>query len=612
MSRSKNSVRQAFRSFRAVYLLQKAWRSLNQDGCRQTAGKIFDYFLKKWKLRWFFKRPLYSRQQLKQQKAHRFAQESTFSIVVPLYNTPPKFLKGMIQSVMNQTYGKWELCMADGSDPDHANVGEICQEYARKDARIRYKKLEENLGISGNTNAGLDMATGDYIGLFDHDDLLHPAALFEVMRTINQTGADFIYTDELTFFKKVSNVITAHFKPDFAPDNLRANNYICHFSVFSRQILQEAGPFREAYDGSQDHDFILRATEKAKKIVHIPKVLYCWRSHPDSVAWDIQSKSYAIEAGKRAVSDHITRMGMSAQVESSKASPTVYRIRYALMEYPMVSIIIPNKDHFHEISVCVDSILSSSTYPNFEIIIVDNGSTEQDVLQYYDALKKRKTKTRISVLSWPNPFNYSAMNNWGAQFAHGEQLLLLNNDTKVISPNWIEEMLMYAQRKDVGAVGAKLYHADGTIQHAGIVLGLGPDRIAGHVFQRMKHDHVGYMIRLMYAQNYSAVTAACMMIPRRVWEEVGGLDEGFAVAYNDVDLCMRIRKAGYLIVWTPYAELYHYESKSRGIDNTPEKRKRFEGEVKRFQERWKKELAAGDPYYNPNLTLDREDFSYKW
>lgn len=596
---------------RFCHLVQKTWRSLKKDGCRRTIQKIFGVLLTRVKLRWLFRRPLFSKSQLEMQRNYRFPQEKTFSIVVPLYNTPPEFLKEMIQSVRDQTYGKWELCMADGSDPEHSNVEEICREYVRMDARIRYTKLERNLGISGNTNACLEMVTGDYIGLFDHDDLLHPAALFEVMRTISQTGADFIYTDELTFSKKLRNVISAHFKPDFAPDNLRANNYICHFSVFSRQILKEAGPFRGAYDGSQDHDFILRATEKAKNIAHIPEVLYYWRSHPSSVAWDINSKLYAVDAGKRAVSDHIRRMGMSAKVESSIAFPTIYRIGYDLTAFPLVSIVIPNKDHYEDISRCVDSILGSSTYPNFEVVIIDNGSSDPNVLDYYKSLKEKETAAKISVLSWPHNFNYAAINNFGVQFASGEQLVLLNSDTKIISPNWIEEMLMYAQRPDVGAVGAKLYYADDTIQHAGIILGLGSDRVAEHAFHKADKQNTGYMGRLYYAQNYSAVTGACVMIPRHVWEETGGLDEDFVVALHDVDLCMRIRKAGYLIVWTPYAELYHYESKSRGKEDTPEKQKRFAEEVKRFRARWEKELAAGDPYYNPNLTLNRDDFSPK-
>lgn len=604
-------IKRPFRKSRTFRLVGKGLRCLKENGFRYTWRKVQDKLHHRQDYLALSDRVLFTREELEAQKHHTFPQKLKFSIVVPLYNTPEQFLHEMIQSVIDQTYGDWELCMADGSDQVHSDVGRICRTYVQKDHRIKYQKLDKNMGISGNTNACLEMATGDYIGLFDHDDLLHPAALYEVMRTICETGADFVYTDELTFSEKVSNIITAHFKPDFAPDNLRANNYICHFSVFSKQVLQAAGPFRKEYDGSQDHDFVLRATEKAKKIVHIPEILYYWRSHPNSVAEDINSKTYAIDAGKRAVADHIKRLGMSAKVESSKAFPTIYRIKYDLIRKPLVSIIIPNKDHYTDISKCVNTILNQSTYPNYEIIIVDNGSSDQAVLDYYEELKRKRTEKKILIKSWPHPFNYSAINNYGAKFASGEQLILLNSDTKIITSDWIEEMLMYAQRKDVGAVGAKLYYEDNTIQHAGVVLGLGLHRVAGHVFYKAQKENLGYMGRLYYAQNYSAVTAACVMIPKKVWDTVGGLDEEFQVAFNDVDLCMRIRKAGYLIVWTPYAELYHYESKSRGAEDTPEKRKRFEGEVRRFQERWKKELAAGDPYYNPNLTLDREDFSLR-
>lgn len=589
-----------------LLLCAKAWRTFKSHGVRYTLRRAFLVSAQKRTQRRLLLQSLALPKHL---SIRSFPEEKVFSIIVPLYNTPPKFLKEMIRSVLNQVYQKWELCLADGSDQGHRNVEKICRSFAQKDPRIKYKKLEKNLGISGNTNACLDMATGDYIGLFDHDDLLHPAALYKIMCAIAETGADFLYTDELTFAHRVSNIIVPHFKPDFAPDNLRANNYICHFSVFSKEVLEKAGRFSKNYDGSQDHDFILRATEKAKKVVHIPEILYFWRSHPNSVAENIDAKTYAIDAGKRAVADHIFRMGMSAVVESSVAFPTIYRIKYALKDKPLVSILIPNKNHYEDISRCVQSILNETTYDNFEVIIIDNGSTDEEVLEYYNSLCREDA--RVMVTYWDHPFNFSAINNYGAQFASGEQLILLNSDTQIISPNWIDELLMYAQRSDVGAVGAKLYYPDNTIQHAGIVLGLGVHGIAGHVFYKAPKEDVGYMGRLYYAQNYSAVTAACVMIPRHVWQKVGGLDESFAVAFNDVDLCMRIRKAGYLIVWTPYAELYHYESKSRGLEDTPEKQQRFAGEVQRFQTRWRKELDAGDPYYNPNLTLDRSDFSLR-
>lgn len=589
-------------------LMGKGLRCLHQNGWRYTWRKVKNKLTHRQEFTALANKPLFTDEELEHQRNTVFPRSIKFSIVVPLYNTPEKFLHEMIRSVIDQTYANWELCMADGSDAAHDSVEKICRQYMRKDPRIKYRRLEQNLGISGNTNACLEMAAGDYIGLFDHDDLLHPAALHEVMRAICEQDADFIYTDELTFSNKIDNVITAHFKPDFAPDNLRANNYICHFTVFSAAILKTVGGFRGEYDGSQDHDFILRATEQAEKIVHIPKLLYYWRSHPNSVAADINSKTYAIDAGKRAVRDQIRRMGMDATVESSKAFPTIYRIKYELKGTPKVSIIIPNKNHCEDLKRCIRSIKRLTTYSNYEIVIVDNQSNEEDLVEFYDQLR---CDDRTNIVSFDKEFNYSEANNFGVRYATGEYYILLNNDTEVISPAWIEEMLMYAQRDDIGAVGAKLYFPDHTIQHAGVILGLGPHRTAGHAFSKVDGENLGYMGRLYYAQNVSAVTAACVMIPRRVWEAVNGLDTSFAVAFNDVDLCMRIRQMGYLIVWTPYAELYHYESKSRGSENTPEKKKRFESEVQRFRERWEKQLKEGDPYYNPNLTLERADFSIK-
>ena len=544
-------------------------------------------------------------EELEQQKAEKFPRDIKFSILVPLYNTPEKFLKEMIESVQRQSYQNWELCLADGSDAEHITVGTICQQYAKKDHRILYKKLEKNLGISGNTNACIDMASGDYIALFDHDDILHPSALFEVMKAICDKDADFVYTDENTFQDKPSDAYCPNFKPDFAPDTLRSNNYICHLSVFSKSLLEDAGGgFRSEFDGSQDYDMILRLTEKARRIVHIPQVLYYWRSHPSSVASDVSAKPYTMTAAKKALAEHLKRAGLAGTVEDSRI-PTTYHIKYEIAGNPKISIIIPNKDHIDDLSKCINSILEKTTWKNWEIIVVENNSTDSNTFQYYNRL--RGMDNRIRVIAWKEDFNFSAICNYGASQAAGEYLLMLNNDIEVITPNWLEEMLMFAQRKDVGMVGAMLYYPDDTVQHAGVILGIGG--VGGHSHKYLPRASYGYMSRLCFAQNLSAVTAACALIPKRVWDQVHGFDEEFAVAFNDVDLCMRIRKAGYLIVWTPYAELYHYESKSRGPEDTPEKQKRFSGEVIKFQNRWSKELEAGDPYYNPNLTLEREDFS---
>lgn len=556
------------------------------------------------------------------QRGTKFSKDITFSILVPLYNTPEKFLREMIQSVLDQTYVKWELCLADGSDDAHQLVGQICKEYMDRDeitakeyglsgTRIRYEKLTENLGISGNTNKCFEMATGEYIGLFDHDDLLHPTALYEYMKVICDEDADYVYCDETTFSgDSIDNMITLHFKPDFAPDNLRANNFICHFSVFSKELLSETGLFRSQFDGSQDHDMIFRLTQAAKHIVHVPKILYYWRSHAGSVASDINAKSYAIDAAKGAVAAHLSACGFSDfKIESTRAFETIFRIRYKVIGEPKVSIIIPNKDHVSDLKRCIDSIVGKSSYENMEIIVVENNSTSSEIFEYYETIKKHPN---IQVIKYEGEFNYSAINNLGAKAATGDYIVLLNNDTEVITRSWIEELLMYAQRQDVGAVGCMLYYPNYTIQHAGVVLGLGAHRTAGHSHYGMAKENLGYMGRLCYAQNVSAVTGACMMVKKALFDELGGLDEGFAVALNDVDFCIRLREKGLLNVFTPFAELFHYESASRGSDvdtgASAANQERYNAESEAFRQKWKEVLEAGDPYFNPNFSLDYSNF----
>lgn len=534
---------------------------------------------------------------------YKFERNIKFSILVPLYNTPVKYLKEMIESVEKQTYKNWELCLADGSDQGRREVENTVRAFADRDSRIVYKRLEKNLGISENTNECIGMSTGDYICLFDHDDILHPSALFENMKAICTENADFIYTDEATFQgDDIKKIVNFHFKPDFAPDNLRAVNYICHFTVFSRELLEKTGLFVSEFDGSQDHDMILRLTEKAHKIYHIRKLLYFWRSHKNSVALNLDSKAYAVQAGKKAVSEAIKRLGYSATVESSKAFPTMYRIKYELKESHKVSILIPNMNHLEDLKCCIDSILLKTTYKNYEIIIIENNSTEKEVFEYY---KQIENYGNIKVVTYSGEFNYSDINNFGTSAAQGEYLVLLNNDTEVITPEWLEEMLMYAQREDVGIVGAKLYYPDDTVQHAGVIVGLGG--VAGHTHSRAEKDYAGYMGKLFYSQNLSAVTAACLMIKKDIFEALGGLDCDLAVAFNDVDLCLRVRELGYLVVFTPYAELYHYESKSRGYEDTVEKQERFRREIKIFKSLWGDGiLKKGDPYYNPNFSYDSD------
>lgn len=551
-----------------------------------------------------------SEAQIRIEESETFDRPLTFSILVPLYNTPEKFLREMIDSVVHQTYKDWQLCLADGSDEKHDFVGKICQEYATKDSRVTYEKLEKNLGISGNTNACVKMAVGEYIALFDHDDVLHPSALYEYRKVIQEEQADYIYCDEGTFKNgDINRLITLHFKSDFAIDTLRANNYICHFSVFHRNLLEGDELFRSRFDGSQDHDMILRLTNKAKHVVHVPKLLYYWRSHKGSVASDISAKTYAIEAARGAVADHLKTQGFeNFQIESTRAFATIFRIKYQLLSNPKISILIPNKDHVEDLSRCISSILDQSTYENYEIIVIENNSTLAETKAYYEEIEKHPS---IRVVTYEGGFNYSKINNFGAQFATGEYLILLNNDTQVITMNWMEELLMYAQRPDVGAVGAKLYYPDKTIQHAGIVLGLGAHRTAGHTHYMVNYENVGYMGKLCYAQNVSAVTGACMMVRKGLYDQLSGLDESFRVALNDVDFCLRLRELGLLNVFTPFAELYHFESKSRGLDTEDEKLARYNQEAEQFRSKWKTILEKGDPYYNPNFSLDRSDYSLR-
>ena len=547
------------------------------------------------------------------------------SILVPLYNTPKEFLCEMIESVTNQTYANWELCLADGSDDNHAYVKDVVDEYIRKDAdvarekginntRIVYKKLEKNEGISGNTNHCLSLATSEYIGLFDHDDILHPSVLFEYVKVINEKDADFIYCDETTFKSgNIDKMLTMHFKPDYAVDNLRANNYICHFSVFKKSLLDGDELFRPQFDGSQDHDMILRLTDRAKCVVHVPKLMYYWRCHEGSVASNIEAKPYAIDAAKGAVADHLRRHGYEHfKITSTRAFETIFKIRYEIIGTPLISIVIPNKDHIEDLKRCIDSIFEKSTYDNYEIIVVENNSTEDKTFAYYKQLNETD---KITVVTYENKdnesFNYSKVNNFGASFAKGEYILLLNNDTEVITVNWLEELLMYAQRPDVACVGAKLYYPNKTIQHAGVVLALGAHRTAGHSHYMQHRENLGYMGRLCYTQNVSAVTGACLMVKKAIYDEVGGLGEDFAISLNDVDFCLKARAKGYLNVFTPFAELYHYESISRGSDMQGDNAERYNKESEYFRTKWKEVLEAGDPYYNPNFSLDKSDFSLK-
>ncbi len=599
--------------FRVVinfFLASKA-RILAHGNPKGIAHKVLNKYRQKRSIKIHGKSSFPTPAERKAQEETVFDKKITFSILVPLYNTPQDFLTDMIDSVTTQTYGGWQLCLADGSDEEHAYVGEYCRKRATQDERICYHKLESNEGISGNTNRCLTMAKGEYIALFDHDDILHPSVLYEYMKAICEKDADYLYCDEATFKgNNIDHMITMHFKPDFAPDNLRANNYICHFSAFKKELLEGEELFRSQFDGSQDHDMILRLTDKAQHIVHVPKMLYYWRSHKNSVASGIEAKTYAVDAAKGAIADHLRRHGYeNFEIESTRAFATIFRIRYALTTRPKVSILIPNKDHVEDLSRCVESIINLSTYDNYEILIIENNSETSEIRDYYEKISEHPA---VKVVTYEGVFNYSKINNFGEKQANGEYLLLLNNDTQIITPNWIEEMLMYATRKDVGVVGAKLYYEDKTIQHAGIVIGLGAHRTAGHTHYGVPEANVGYMGKLCYAQDVTAVTGACMMVKRSLYEALGGLDEDFSVALNDVDFCLKTRQKGYLNIFTPFAELYHYESRSRGGDKQDANAIRYNQESDRFRMKWEKELAAGDPYYNPNFSLDHSDFTVKW
>lgn len=541
---------------------------------------------------------------LRRQKHSAFAQKPLISIVIPLYCTPLPYLKELLESVRRQSYENWQLCLADGSPDDKAK--EFIEKHYGREKRIVYRKLEENGGISVNTNEAVALAAGEYLMLCDHDDTLEPDALYEIVKAINDTGADVLYTDEDKVSMDGRHYFDPNFKPDFNLFRLRENNYICHIFVVKKSLTDETGLLRSEFDGAQDFDFILRCCEKAQKITHIPKVLYHWRCHMDSTAADPSSKAYAYEAGRKAVREHYQRLGIDAKVEMTER-PGWYRSHVKVQGNPLISVIIPNKDHTDDLELCLFSMTRKSTYRNYEILIVENNSEKEETFEYYRKLPDRYPKAR--VLTWEKEFNYSAINNFAAKEAKGEYLLFLNNDVEILTPDWMEEMLQNCQQENVAAVGAKLYYPDDTIQHAGVVLGLGG--IAGHIMCRASKEDPGYLGRMISVQEISAVTAACMMVKKSDFDAVGGLDETFQVAFNDIDLCMKFSAAGKKIIFTPYAELYHYESKSRGLEDTPEKQFRFDKEVKRFQEKWAQQLEMGDPYYSPNLSVTEGDCSLR-
>lgn len=537
---------------------------------------------------------------LKRQSEKRWKYEPKISIVIPLYNTPLKYLKELMDSLVKQSYRNIEICLADGSTKDE--VGKYIKRHYGNDTRVLYQRLKENKGISWNTNQAIAMASGDFIMLSDHDDVLELNAVYEIIKAINTDPkkVDIVYTDEDKVTMDGKQYFEPNFKPEFNLDFFRSSNYICHIFVVRKSVLEQAGLFQSEYDGAQDFDLILRCTEKANIIKHVPKVLYHWRSHPASTAENPDSKMYAFEAGRKALQEHYNRLGIKAQAYRTDVFGR-YRTEYELLDNPLISIIIPNKDHVDDLDKCLKSIYAVSTYNHFEIVVVENNSTEEETFRYYEQIQS--VHDNVRVITWKEGFNYAAIHNFAVPYCKGEYLLLLNNDTSIITPDWMEQMLQYAQREDVGAVGAKLYFPDDTVQHAGVIIGLGG--VAGHIFSGTPKVEFGYQARLISAQDLSAVTAACMMMPKSVYEAAGGFDERFRVAFNDVDLCMKIRALDKKIVFTPYAELYHYESKSRGKEEeTASKMERFQQEVSLFRKKWPEILKNGDPYYSIHLTLD--------
>lgn len=542
---------------------------------------------------------------LETQRKQKFDYSPLISIAVPAYQTPVEFLRQMIESLIVQTYSNWELCIVNAS-PDNEEMQKVLAEYSAGDSRVRFCNLKENLGIAENTNRAFAMTKGEFVGLLDHDDLLAPNALYEIVKILqDHPQADALYTDEDKVTTELDEHFQPHLKPDFNLDLLRSNNYICHFFVVRKSIVEKAGGFRKEFDGAQDYDFIFRCTENAGEVLHVPEILYHWRTHKASTADNPASKMYAFEAGKRAIEAHLERTGTKGEVSHTQ-DLGFYRVKYPVQGKPLVSVIIPNKDEKETLQTCLEMLEKNTGYQNFEIIIVENNSTTDEIFRYYKELSGNR---KIHLLRWGKEFNYSAINNFAVAHAKGEYLLFLNNDVKSINSDWLEEMLGVCQRPEVGGVGAKLIYPDNTIQHAGCVIGMGG--IAGHMFVDMPADRTGYLHKASLLQDMSAVTAACLLMKKEVFEQAGGFTEELAVAFNDVDLCLKVRKNGYLIVYDPYAKLYHMESKTRGAEDSKEKVRRFQTEIEYMRCHWIDILKNGDPCYNKNLSLTKWNYSLK-
>lgn len=528
------------------------------------------------------------------------------SVVMPVYNTDAEYLRSCLDSVLMQSYPRWELCIADDASPKQ-HVRSILEEYQSKDKRIKVVFRQRNGHISAASNSALSLATGGYVALLDHDDELSEHALLFMVEAINQNPkAKVLYSDE----DKIDGDgwrSDPHFKSDWNPDLFYSNNYVSHLGVYRRSLLKKIGGFRVGVEGSQDQDLLLRCLPhvKSQEIVHVPRVLYHWRTVEGSTALASGEKSYTTAAGVKALTDYFSEVNPAVRINSA-ALPNTYRVHWPIPDpSPLVSLLIPTRDKRELTETCVRSILDKTTYTNFEILILDNGSVEKETLDFFKQIQREDK--RVRVLRYDHPFNYSAINNFGVRHTRGTVIGLINNDIEVISPEWLYEMVSHAMRPDIGCVGAKLYYDNGQLQHAGVILGIGG--VANHSHKNFERHAHGYFGRLKLVQNLSAVTAACLLVRREIYEKVGGLDEeNLRVAFNDVDFCLKVREAGFRNLWTPYSELYHHESISRGNEDTPEKKERFNGEVSFMKKKWGVALES-DPFYNINLTKNREDFS---
>ena len=538
-----------------------------------------------------------SRQELFAQRKTKFSYAPKFSVVVPLYHTPAKFLKDLVRSMMYQSYANWELCLVNAS-PEDVHLTSLLENWAMRDKRIRVIRLEKNLGIAQNTNAGIEASTGEFIAFLDHDDFLEPDALFCYVDALNKDKTiDVFYSDEDKTDEYAAHYFYPHFKSDFNIDLLHANNYMCHFLAVRKSLVDTVGGLNEKFDGAQDYDFVLRLTENTKKIYHCPRILYHWRCSNQSTAASQGNKMYAIHAGKAALNAHYKRIGWNARAQEG-AVDGWYQTKFTLKEEPLVSILIPNKDHTDDLDVCLNSFFERADYQNYEFIIIENNSVLPETFAYYEKIEKEHDN--VKVVYWEAGFNYSAINNFGFKFAKGDYIMLLNNDVELITPDIFQSMLGFCMRPEVGIVGAKLLYNDHTVQHAGVLVGAGG--LADHVFKGIHEDDPGYMGRAISSQDVSAVTAACLLVKRSVYEEVGGLEEEFQVAFNDVDFCLKVRKAGYLIVYDADVKLFHYESKSRGMEDTTDRFIRFGNEMMLLNSKWDILSTFVDPYYNPNLS----------